>query len=329
MTGTPYLRPDRTIGYRNTVFRAVTWMAGGLLCWFAVQPVLAENAQRAESAPDVLKDVTVVEHLNVTLPGDLEFTDTHGRRVKLSQYFDGRRPVILTMNYSNCPKLCHLQLNGLFEGLETLGWQMGDRYRMVTVSINPEEPYTRAADTKQKYIETYNRPDAEDGWAFLTGSEENIRRLADVIGFGYAYDPVGKQYVHAAVIMVCTPDGRVSRYLYGIEYPAQDLRLALLEASDGKIGTTTDRILMFCFHYDASRGKYGLAAFRLMQAAGAATVVVLGAFLGTYWLRERRKSARQKDSASEGTEGSPPFEAPETLPSTVSEKKPAGDTESH
>ncbi len=291
---------------RNTMFRVVAGLAGGLVFLFAGHSVLAENAQRAESAPDVLKDVTVVEHLDVAVPADLEFTDTQGRRVRLGDYFDGERPVILTMNYSNCPKLCHLQLNGLFEGLEKLGWTMGDRYRMVTVSINPEEPYTRAADTKRKYIETYNRPDAEDGWAFLTGSEDNIRQLADTIGFGYAYDPVGKQYVHAAVIMVCTPDGRVSRYLYGVEYPAQDLRLALLEASDGKIGTTTDRILMFCFHYDASRGKYGLAAFRLMQVAGAFTVLVLGAFLGTYWLRERRKAARAEASTTDETEQSDP-----------------------
>ncbi|RMG01025.1 MAG: SCO family protein [Planctomycetota bacterium] len=291
---------------RNTMFRVVAGLAGGLVFLFAGHSVLAENAQRAESAPDVLKDVTVVEHLDVAVPADLEFTNTQGRRVRLGDYFDGERPVILTMNYSNCPKLCHLQLNGLFEGLEKLGWTMGDRYRMVTVSINPEEPYTRAADTKRKYIETYNRPDAEDGWAFLTGSEDNIRQLADTIGFGYAYDPVGKQYVHAAVIMVCTPDGRVSRYLYGVEYPAQDLRLALLEASDGKIGTTTDCILMFCFHYDASRGKYGLAAFRLMQVAGAFTVLVLGAFLGTYWLRERRKAARAEASTTDETKQSDP-----------------------
>lgn len=269
----------------------------------------AAQAQRAASAPDVLEDVTVVEKLDTELPLDLEFVDTSGETVRLAEYFDGELPVILTMNYSNCPKLCHLQLNGLFDGMERLNWKIGDKFRLVTVSINHKEPYTRAAETKTKYIDTYNRPDAREGWTFLTGEKENIRRLADSIGFGFSYDPVEEQYVHAAVIMVCTPDGRVSRYLYGVDYDPQTLRLALLEASDGKIGTTADQILMFCFHYDSSRGKYGPAAFRLMQVGGAVTVAFLGGFLGLYWLHERRKQSRgpaQEEPSRAGPSGEEP-----------------------
>lgn len=258
-------------------------------CLASIIAVAAVQAQVAESAPDQMEGVGVEEHLNRPLPLDLEFVSAEGKNVRLGDYFDDRLPVILTLNYSNCPKLCHLQLNGLFEGLEGLDWPLGEKYRVVTISINPDETVDRAAATKAKYGKTYRVPGSEN-WVFLTGSEQNIRKAADAVGFFYRYDPVGKQYVHMAVIMVCTPDGRVSRYLYGVEYPAQTLRLALLEAAEGKIGTTVDRILMFCMHFDPTRGSYTLAAWRLMQLGAALTLAVFGVVLGAWWVRDQRRS---------------------------------------
>lgn len=252
--------------------------------------------QIAESAPDELEGVGVEEKLGQTLPLDLTFMSSEGKPVKLRELFDGNTPILLTLNYSNCPRLCHLQLNGLFAGLEALDWTLGGTFRMITVSINPEETLDRAASTKRHYLQIYQRPEAESGWTYLTGTEENIKALANSVGFYYRYDPATQQYIHAAVTIVCTPDGRVSRYLYGVEYPAQTIRLALLEASEGKIGTTMDRILMLCFHYDPSRGSYTLAAFRLMQIGGLLTIGVLGTVLTVWWLRERAERGQLRAS---------------------------------
>lgn len=252
-------------------------------------------AQSAQSAPDELEGVGVEEKLGDRLPLDLTFVNSENHRVSLREFFDGKTPVLLTMNYSNCPKLCHLQLNGLFDGLEGLDWSVGEKFRMITVSINPQETVERAAATKRHYLAAYDRPGAEQGWAFLIGNEANIKRLADSVGFHYRYDPVTQQYIHVAVTMVCTPDGRLSRYLYGVEYPAQTIRLALLEASEGKIGTTVDRILMFCFHYDPTRGSYTLAAVRLMQVGGLLTLGILGTVLTIWWLREKSQGAGHRN----------------------------------
>ncbi|GAB4132771.1 SCO family protein [Thermopirellula anaerolimosa] len=277
----------------DSIRQSATLTACCFLAWtLAIAPV---QAQIAETAPDQMEGVGVEEHLNRPLPLDLEFVSAEGKTVRLGDYFDGTLPVILTLNYSNCPKLCHLQLNGLFEGLERLDWPMGEKYRVVTISINPDETVDRAAATKAKYAKTYRVPGSEN-WVFLTGSEANIRKAADTVGFFYRYDPVEKQYVHVAVIMVCTPDGRVSRYLYGVEYPAQTLRLALLEAAEGKIGTTVDRILMFCMHFDPTRGSYTLAAWRLMQIGAALTLAVFGLVLGAWWVRDQRRSHPHSDT---------------------------------
>jgi protein SCO1/2 len=196
------------------------------------------------------------------------------------------------MNYSNCPRLCSLQLNGLVQGMEQLEWNMGDQFRVITVSIDPNESPERAAATKHRYMDEYGRFGPADGWHFLTGREENIRKLADAIGFAYTYVEETRQYAHAAVTMVCTPGGRVSRYLYGIEYKPQTLRLALVEAGEGKVGSTTDRILLLCATYDAASGSYAAAAGKLMQIGGGLTVLVLGSALLVAWRREAKKKAR-------------------------------------
>jgi protein SCO1/2 len=260
----------------------------GILLIAAV-PVWAE---RTEQLPEQLEEVGVTEHLNVQVPLDMPFVDSDGKNVKLGDFFDGKTPVVLTMNYSDCPMLCSLQLTGLFAGLQGVDWNLGNEYRMVTVSIDPEEKPERAEATKKKYLEIYGRSGVEQGWHCLTGEEADIRQLAATVGFGYAYMPDTKQYAHAAVTMICTPDGHLSRYLYGIEYPPQTLRLSLLEASQGKIGSTVDHLLLFCFQYDEKAGRYAPAAIKIMQAGGVLTLVFLAFLLGLYWLREARKARR-------------------------------------
>jgi protein SCO1/2 len=251
-------------------------------------------AQRADETPKELEDVEVIERLNEQVPLDLPFADSDGRKVTLREYFDGARPVILTMNYSNCPMLCSLQLNGLFDGLERLEWDLGSKFQMITVSIDPKEIPERAEQTKQKYLRAYGRTGVANGWHCLTGTEHDIRRLADAVGFGFAEDPDSGEFIHAAVTMVCTPDGKLSRYLYGIEYAAQTLRLALLEASEGKIGSTMDQVLLFCFQYDPAKGRYAPAAFRIMQVGGLLTVVLVGVGLAVFWRREVKKARKSQ-----------------------------------
>jgi protein SCO1/2 len=248
----------------------------------------SEPGDRTDPLPEPLKGVGQAERLNAPLPLDLPWVDSDGRAVTLREFFDGKRPVILTLNYSNCPQLCSLQLNGLFEGLQKLDYDLGDKYRMITVSLDPEEPPARAEATRQKYLAVYARASVDEGWHCLVGREANVRKLADTVGFAYALVPgtKPKQYAHAAVTILCTPDGRVSRYLYGLEYDPKTLRLALLEAGEGKIGTTTDRILLYCFAYDPQAGSYSLQAVRVMQAGGILTLAVLGGVLSMFWVRE-------------------------------------------
>ena len=265
-----------------TLLVAVASMAGPF-------PALA---QLNKSAPDELQEVGVTEKLDTQIPLDLPFVDSDGNPVTLQQYFDGQRPVVLTLNYSDCPMLCILQLNGLFEALGIMRWDIGQQFEMVTVSIDPKETPERAKGTKEKYLGIYERPGSDQGYHVLTGRREQIEQLADTVGFRYRYVPSTGQYAHAAVTIIVTPDGRVSRYLYGVRYDPQTIRFSLLEAGQGKIGTTMDQILLFCFHYDADKGRYGPAAFRLMQLGGGTTVLVLGGVLLMFWRREKRRTRK-------------------------------------
>ena len=268
----------------------------------------AVMAERKEALPAELREVGVTEHLEARVPLDLQFVDSRGKEVTLGELFDQQRPIVLTMNYSNCPMLCSLQLNGLFDALELMKWDIGDQFDMITVSIDPLETTQRAEMTKMKYLKRYRRAGAAEGYHCLTGRDEDIKRLAEVVGFRYKYEPSTRQYLHAAVTMILTPDGRVSRYLYGVQYDPQTLRFSLLEAAEGKIGTTVDQILLFCFHYDADKGRYGPAAFRLMQFGGGLTVLILGGVILV--LRRREKATKvpklelgnQKDIAEETKE---------------------------
>jgi protein SCO1/2 len=196
---------------------------------------------------------------------------------------------MLTLNYYRCPMLCGLQLNGVVDGLERMDWTPGVEFEMVTVSIDPLETPELAQAKKQNYLKRLQRPAAARGWHFLTGKQAAIERLAETVGFGYTYDPESGQYAHAAAIIVATPDGRVARYLYGIEYPPRKLKLGLMEASEGRIGGPLDQLIMYCYHYDPSSRRYAPVAMNIMRVGGGVTVVVLGLSLGTFWLRELRR----------------------------------------
>lgn len=261
-----------------------------LMGWIALCPFSLSVHSKVE-IPDELKEIGVTEHLGNQITTELIFTDESGKSVQLSDYFKNGRPVLLNLVYYKCPSLCNFLLNGLVKGLKTLDWTPGNQFEIVTVSINPQENYELASRKKSAYIEDYGRPRAESGWHFLTGEESQIQKLSSEVGFNYRYDPKEKQYAHTAVIFTLTPEGKISRYLYGIEFKNQDLKLALLEASNGKIGTVVERFLLFCFQYDPLTKKYSVYVARLMQAACACTVIIFGAYLMIFWRRQRKEGA--------------------------------------
>ena len=271
------------------------WVTGAWLAAALVVSPAVGHAQLADQVPEVLEEVGVTEHLDAKLPLDLEFRNEDGDWVELGSFFDGERPVILTLNYYKCPMLCGLMLNGVVDGLEAMDWTPGEEFQMVTVSINPLETPELARAKKQNYLKRLDRPAAAGGWHFMTGRELEINRLAETVGFSYTYDPVSKEYAHAAAIMICTPDGRVARYLYGIEYPAKRLKFGLLEAAEGSIGTTLDQLILYCYHYDPTNRRYTPVAMNIMRVGGGATALILGIALGGMWFREWRRK-NKKDS---------------------------------
>lgn len=237
--------------------------------------------------------IDVDEHPGLDLDRELRFRDHTGKDVTLGDFLDGKRPVLLTMNYYRCPVLCNVQLNELTETLRSFEWTPGDdRFRIVTVSIDPRETPELAAQKRASHLAALNRGDAVD-WAFLTGDALNIRLLAAQIGMSYTYDPEQDQYAHPAVLTFVSPEGKVARYVYGLTYATNDLKFALMEASEGRVGTTLDRLILSCFHYDASLGRYGPFAFGLMRIAGFATVLLIGTALLLFWRRERRATAQE------------------------------------
>jgi protein SCO1/2 len=225
--------------------------------------------------PELLKDVGIDQKLNDTIPLNLTFRDEHGNTVELAQYF-GSKPVILSLVYYSCPMLCTQVLNGLDRSLKSIPMGIGADFNVVTVSIDPTERPVLAEAKQELYTGMYGRPGAAEGWHFLTGEEPQIKRLADAVGFRYAYDADSKQYAHATAIIVLTPEGKISRYFYGITYPERDLRLGLVDASEGRIGSPVDAVLLFCYHYDPHTGKYGLLISRVIQLAGGLTVLFGG-----------------------------------------------------
>lgn len=259
------------------------------------------RAQRNDKLPKGFEGLSIQEHLDAEVPKTLSFRDDRGQEVLLGDYFDGTKPVVLSMNYSDCPMLCSLQLNALFDSMKELSLTPGEDFEFVSVSINPLETTDRARIAKNGYVRKLGNAQAGKGLHFLTGSKANIDALVRAVGFSYKYIPETKEYSHPAVLEICTPDGRLSRYLYGVQFPVRDLRLSLVEASEGKIGTTFDRFLMFCLHFDPEEGRYTPFATNLMKLAGSLTVFIAAIFIVPYWFM--RPGAKPEGFASQEMPG--------------------------
>lgn len=244
------------------------------------------TAQR--TAARVLSDVGLDQKLNASVPLDLTFRDETGRNVKLADYFHGA-PVVLSLVYYQCPMLCTQVLNGMVESFLDLPYTVGKEFDVITVSFDPSETPELAAAKKEEYLRAYGHGGADKGWHFLTGDEASIKKLTAAVGFRYVYDPESRQFAHPSGIMVLTPSGTIARYFYGIEYEPKDLRFALIDAAKGKIGTPVDKLLLLCYHYDPSKGKYGLVIMNIFRAAGALTILLVGGFLVVMFRRERNR----------------------------------------
>ncbi len=248
------------------------------------------NQKMAEKGPD-LTGVGITEKLGEQIDLNLSFTNEEGKPVKLHDFFSTKKPVIISLAYYECPMLCGVVLNSLVDGLKNLDWTPGNQFTLVNLSFDPKEKFDLAAAKKKNIVQALGKPEAAAGWHFLTGEESQIKSLASQLGFGYRWDENEKQYAHGAGIFVLTPEGKLSRVLYGIQYKTSDLRLSLLEASSGKIGTIIDRIILFCFSYNTKMRTYSLALYRVMQVGAVVTVLMLGAFIVFTRRREIRGSS--------------------------------------
>ena len=240
-----------------------------------------ETGSPSTGLPTALREVRIEQKLDQQLPLDLVFRDENGQTVKLGQYF-GQKPVVLAFVYYDCPMLCTQVLNAMVTSFRVLPFQIGKEYDVVTVSFDPRETSTLATAKKQvymKYLPERMRAGANSGWHFLTGDQASITQLTDAVGFHYRYDEATKQFAHASGIMLTTPQGKLSRYFYGVDYPARDLRLGLMESSANKIGSPVEQLLLYCYHYDPATGRYGVAIMKVMRIAGVVTLLAIAAMI--------------------------------------------------
>ena len=260
------------------------------------QPAIAPDAQAA-GLPKDLDKVGFDQKLGEQVPLDLEFRDSEGKTVRLGDYFAAGRPVILVPVYYECPMLCDLTLSGLAQSLKPLELTIGEDFEVVTISFDPGEGPAEAAAARQRYVPRYGRDEAWRGWHFLTGDPASIDAFTDAIGFRYQYDPERDEFAHAAGLVMATPGGEISRYFFGTDQPAKDLRLGLVETADDTIGSPVDTILLYCYHYDPALGRYSAATMNLLRAGGALTVLLLGGFV-VVMLRRERRAAADTDSST-------------------------------
>lgn len=259
-----------------------------LLAGLCLMSVAAERASIPPGQrPPILHDVGIDQKLDVQVPPDLVFRDENGRDVRLGDYF-GKRPIILALVYYDCPMLCTMVLNDLTRAMNSMKMNCGEQFDIITVSFNPRETPDLAKAKKEQYIRAYRRPHAEEGWHFLTGSQESIAALTKTVGFRYVWDPASRQYAHASGLIVLTPEGKTSRYIFGLEYPPSTLELSLAEASHGQVTSVADQILLYCFHYDPTTGRYSLRILRAVQAGGVLTILAL--VIGIFWMGIRYKA---------------------------------------
>ncbi len=247
-------------------------------------------AEAQSDLPPVLKGVDVEERLGELLPPGLEFTDASGQSVKLGQVLSKGKPVVLTLVYYSCPQLCNLVINAEVKAMQEAGLELGRDFEAVTVSVDPKDSPAQSLERRRRHLQALGKPETAP-WHFLTGTEENIRKLADAVGFKYTYDEGTRQYAHPAVLNVITPEGSISRYLYGTSFPAKDFRLALLEAAGGRVGTSFDRIILSCFKYDTAQRRYGFYIFGFLRLGALMVFAMLSTTLIYFWRRELKKGA--------------------------------------
>ena len=270
---------------------------------FLARPTLAQFPPPKVSPPDkVVKEISIDQNLGAQLPLDLTFRDESGATVTLRDYF-GQKPVILSLVYYRCPQLCNMSLNGMLSAFKVVKPSIGSDYQVVTVSFDPGETPDLARAKKQNYVKQYNRSGADAGWHFLTGDPEPIAKLTETVGFRYHYDPRTNQYAHGSAIMLLTPDGKVSKYFYGLEYSARDINLGLVEASDGKIGTLAEKVMLLCYQYDPASGKYGFVIMTALRTGAVLTVLSLATFWIVMYRRDRR--LRRESETEENPQSQP------------------------
>ncbi len=250
----------------------------------ALQALPARGQQAG--LPAILREVSIAQRLNEQIPPEIVFRDEDGMAVHLGDYF-GKKPIVLSLVYFDCPALCTEVLNGELRTMKAVSLDLGKDFDVVTISFEPKDSPPLAKAKRDVYAGQYGRPGAKENWHFLTGEQPSIDALTQAVGFHYAYDSASRQYAHAAAILVLTPRGRIARYFYGVQYPARDFRLGLVEASEGKIGTPADHALLYCYQYDPMTGKYGLIVMNVVRLAGLLTVLVLGIFMFVMFRRER------------------------------------------
>lgn len=259
-----------------------------------------QSGVSSNDVPFALRNISIEQRLNEQVPLDLNFRDETGRSVRLGDYF-GKRPVVVSLVYYNCPKLCNLVLNGLVGGLRTLPYTVGKEFDVVTVSFDPREGASDAVEKKKVVMHDYGRQGeaatVAAGWHFLTGDKSQIDALAQSVGFNYAFDTATNQYAHASGVMLATPEGKLSHYFYGIEYAPRDLKFGLVEASAGKVGSAVDKLTLYCFHYDPTTGKYGPAIMNIMRVTGILTVLGLAALISILHRRRRRREQEEQSSS--------------------------------
>ena len=263
-----------------------------LIIFFIISSFVYPQTLKTEFPAE--KQIDVIENLGKYVPLDAEFIDEDGKVVKLASFFESEIPTVLTLNYFECPMLCTLVLNGLAESLKNLTLNAGEDFQVITIDINPNEKTLFANQKKKNYVNGFGLQNIKDDWHFLTGDQVNIKKVADSIGYIYYYDNQRDEYMHPAAITLLSPEGKISRYLYGIEYPTKDLKLGLLEASEGKIGSTLDKIILYCYHYDPYKNTYTIFATNIMRLGGIFTIIFLGIMLVGYWKKD--KNLFDKDS---------------------------------
>ncbi|MCB2198685.1 SCO family protein [bacterium] len=275
---------------RRTPLGGITVCQLVMIVFFLLMAFSAAQGQINQEKPAFAEKIDIIEHLGDTIPLEIPLNNAEGDTVQLADYFGDGRPVILIFHYSDCPMLCSLVLDGVRDALNNMDFTPGKQYQVLTVSLDPLETTVRTRGTQKRYQkELSDKNKTADSWLFFTGAEENVQALTEAIGFKYYYDEKLKQYMHPAAAYILSDEGLISRYLYGIEFNPRDLKLSLLEASEGKVGDTVDRIILYCFHYDPDADGYVVFAANVMRLGGAVTLVALGLLLGILFARDRAK----------------------------------------